>query len=152
MTFEGKFSEDRFRKGTRVLRKGGTSLDSVEAAITVLEDSRIFNAGAGSCTTIEGNVEPDAAIMLGNLSCGAVAGASMVSNPIALARACMERTDHVFIAGAEPLRKFALSVGFEINELEPTRMRLEQYSEYKRKMKEGELENGRRIRPSCLIT
>lgn len=126
-------------EGYSILKKGGSSLDAVEASVNVLEDSGIFNAGKGSCTTIEGKVEPDAAVMNGDLSCGAVAGASMVTNPISLARACMEKTDHVFIAGYEPLRKFALTIGFKIHDLEPTKMRLKQYDEYTRKMKSGEL-------------
>src|SRR5579872_943710 len=82
--------------GYEILKKGGSSLDAVQSAVIVLEDSGIFNAGKGSCTTIEGKIEPDAAVMTGDLQCGAVAGASMVSNPILLARACMEKTDHVF--------------------------------------------------------
>jgi len=122
-------------EGYTILHSGGTSLDAVEAAVVVLEDSGVFNAGKGSCTTIEGKVEPDAAVMVGNLGCGAVAGASMVSNPITLARACMEKTDHVFIAGADPLTKFAISVGFEISHLKPTKMRLKQYEEYLKNMK-----------------
>lgn len=125
--------------GFEVLRRGGSSLEAIEISIKVLEDSGIFNAGRGSCTTIEGKIEPDAAIMMGDLRCGAVAGASMVANPISLARACMEKTDHVFIAGEGPLRKFAQSVGFEIIQLQPTKMRLEQYEDYMRKMKSGEL-------------
>ena len=125
--------------GFELLRKGGSSLDATEVSIKVLEDSGIFNAGKGSCTTIEGKIEPDAAVMVGDLRCGAVAGASMVANPISLARACMERTDHVFIAGEGPLRKFAEVAGFEIVQLHPTKMRLGQYEEYMRKMKSGDL-------------
>jgi L-asparaginase / beta-aspartyl-peptidase len=126
-------------EGYEILRKGDASLNAVEAAVRVLEDSGIFNAGKGSCTTIEGKVEPDAALMLGDLRCGAVAGASMVSNPISLARACMEKTDHVFLAGEGPLRKFAKMVGFEIRDLQPNKMRMEQFEEYMRKMKSGDL-------------
>jgi beta-aspartyl-peptidase (threonine type) len=126
-------------EGYAILRKGGAALDAVEASVIVLEDSGVFNAGRGSCTTIEGNLEPDAAVMLGDLSCGAVAGASMVRNPIKLARACMEKTDHVFLAGAEPLRKFAVSIGFEIENLQPTPARIEQYKEYLGKMRSGKL-------------
>ena len=126
-------------EGYEILRKEGSSLDAVEASVMVLEDSGIFNAGRGSCTTIEGKVEPDAALMLGDLSCGAVAGASMVSNPISLARACMEKTDHVFLAGEGPLRKFADAIGFEIHYLQPTKVRTKQYEEYMRKMKAGDL-------------
>ncbi len=125
-------------EGFEILRRGGASLDAVETAVIVLEDSGIFNAGKGACTTIEGKVEPDAALMLGDLSCGSVAGASMVSNPISLARACMEKTDHVFLAGEGPLRRFAKAVGFELHDLQPTKMRMKQFEEYKRKMKAGE--------------
>jgi L-asparaginase / beta-aspartyl-peptidase len=126
-------------EGYNILRNGGSSLDAVEASIWVLEDSQIFNAGAGSCTTIDGKVEPDAAVMLGDLRCGAVAGANMVSNPISLARAVMEKTDHVFIAGSEPLRMFAKSIKIELHNLKPTGSRLKQYREYLRKMKADEL-------------
>jgi L-asparaginase / beta-aspartyl-peptidase len=126
-------------EGYKILRNGGSSLDAVEASIWVLEDSKIFNAGAGSCTTIDGKIEPDAALMLGDLSCGAVADANVVSNPISLARAVMEKTDHVFIAGSEPLRKFAESIKMELHDLKPTRARLGQYREYLRKMKSDEL-------------
>jgi len=126
-------------EGYKILRNGGSSLDAVEASIWILEDSQIFNAGAGSATTIDGRVEPDAALMLGDLRCGAVAGANMVPNPISLARAVMEKTDHVFIAGSEPLRKFAESIKMELHDLKPTRSRLRQYREYLRKMKSDEL-------------
>ncbi len=126
-------------EGYNILRSGGSSLDAVEASIWVLEDSQIFNAGSGSCTTIDGKVEPDAALMLGDLSCGAVACANMVSNPISLARAVMEKTDHVFLAGSEPLRMFAKSIKMEIHDLKPTEARLKQYREYLRKMKSDEL-------------
>jgi beta-aspartyl-peptidase (threonine type) len=126
-------------EGYDILRKGGSSLNAVEASILVLEDSQIFNAGSGSCTTIEGKVEPDAALMLGDLRCGAVACANMVSNPITLARAVMEKTDHVFIAGSEPLRMFAKSIKMEVHDLTPTELRLKQYREYLRKMKSDEL-------------
>lgn len=126
-------------QGFKILKRGGSSLDAVEASIIVLEDSGIFNAGKGSCTTIEGKIEPDAGLMMGDLRCGSVAGASMVRNPISLARACMEKTDHVFVAGEGPLRKFARTVGFEITQLEPTEMRLKQYEDYMKKMKAGDL-------------
>src|SRR5579872_2243955 len=52
----------------------------------------------------------------------------------------MEKTDHVFIAGYEPLRKFATAVGFDLKNLEPTKARTKQYQEYLKKMKAGELQ------------
>jgi L-asparaginase / beta-aspartyl-peptidase len=126
--------------GYALLRKGGTAADAVESAIKVLEDSEIFNAGSGSCVTIEGNVEPDASIMKGDLSCGSVANASVVRNPISLARAVMEKSDHVLIAGPDALTKFATAIGFgELVALRPTKQRLEQYEVYLRNMRRGEL-------------
>lgn len=126
-------------EGFKILKKGGSSLDAVEASVMVLEDSGIFNAGKGSCTTINGKVEPDAAVMTGDLRCGAVAGASMVKNPIVLARACMEKTDHVFLAGEGPLRAFATSISFPMNDLVPNEVRMKQYEDYLKKMKSGQL-------------
>ncbi len=110
-------------KGYSILNVGGSSIDAVEEAIKVLEDSGIFNAGSGSSLTARGTIETDAAIMKGDLSCGAVSHASVVKNPISLARSVMEKSDHVFIAGREELREFARAVGFPLFDLEPTRAR-----------------------------
>ncbi len=86
--------------GSEVLRRGGAALDAVEAAIVVMEDNPVFNAGKGSSLTAAGTVEMDAAIMDGqNLSAGAVALLHNVKNPIRLARIVMEKTDHVLLAG-----------------------------------------------------
>ena len=87
------------------------ALDAVEAAVRILEDDPVFNAGRGSVLTNEGRVEMDAAIMDGiNLKVGSVASISTVANPITFARNVMEKTDHVMIAcsGAE---RFASEVG-----------------------------------------
>jgi L-asparaginase / beta-aspartyl-peptidase len=127
-------------EGYEILKKGGSSVDAVERAIIVLEDSKIFNAGSGSCVTIEGKVEPDASIMTGDLSCGSVANASIAKNPISLARLVMEKSDHVFIAGPEALTKFAMSTDFAgLEELKPTKQRLEQYKVYLKDMEKGAL-------------
>jgi L-asparaginase / beta-aspartyl-peptidase len=86
--------------GTKILRDGGTSLDAVEAALIVLEDDPTFNAGRGSVFTAEGKIELDAAIMDGsNRDAGAVAGVRATRNPITLARAVMDQSPHVFLAG-----------------------------------------------------
>lgn len=113
--------------GYEILRKGGASIDAVEEAIRVMEDSKVFNAGSGSCVTIEGKVETDAAVMKGDLSCGAVAHASVVKNPISLARAVMEKSDHVLISGADELERFARAIDFPLHKLKPTEKRLKQY-------------------------
>jgi len=86
--------------GAAVLRIGGAALDAVEAAIHVLEDDPLFNAGRGAVFTAEGRVELDAAIMDGaTLQAGAVAGVTRVRNPILAARAVMERSPHVLLIG-----------------------------------------------------
>jgi len=86
--------------GAAVLRIGGAALDAVEAAIHVLEDDPLFNAGRGAVFTAEGRNELDAAIMDGaTLEAGAVAGATRIRNPISAARAVMERSQHVLLSG-----------------------------------------------------
>ena len=90
--------------GDAVLRRGGTALDAVTAAVQVLEDSPWFNAGKGAVFTADGTHELDAAIMEGHTRrAGAVAGVRTVRHPILLARAVMEHSPHVFLAadGAE---------------------------------------------------
>ena len=94
--------------GSRILADGGCALDAVEAAVSVMEDDPIFNAGTGSALTCIGTVEMDAAIMDGrDLSAGAVALIRNTKNPIQLARIVMENTDHILLAGktAERLAK-----------------------------------------------
>jgi L-asparaginase / beta-aspartyl-peptidase len=88
------------RKGLAILKRGGTSLDAVEAAVICLEDDPVFNAGTGSALNLRGEVEMDAAIMNGrNLEGAGVAVVRHVKNPIRLARIVMERTNHVLLAG-----------------------------------------------------
>ena len=90
--------------GYAVLEGGGSALDAVETAIVILEDSPLFNAGKGSVFTSDGRNELDASIMDGaNKNAGAVAGVTSVKNPIRLARAVMEKSDHIMFArdGAE---------------------------------------------------
>jgi len=85
--------------GRKVLAGGGTSLDAVEAAIRVLEDDPLFNAGRGAVFTADGRNELDASIMDGaTRKAGAVAGVTRTRNPITLARAVMEKSPHVMLA------------------------------------------------------
>ena len=87
--------------GQAVLRDGGSALDAVTAAVRVLEESPWFNAGKGAVFNAEGGHELDAAIMEGHTRrAGAVAGVSTVRSPLLLARAVMERSPHVMMAGA----------------------------------------------------
>jgi beta-aspartyl-peptidase (threonine type) len=87
--------------GAKVLRAKGSSLDAVEAAVRVLEDDPLFNAGKGAVFTAEGRNELDASIMDGaTRSAGAVAGVTRTKNPVSLARAVMEKSKHVMLTGA----------------------------------------------------
>jgi beta-aspartyl-peptidase (threonine type) len=100
--------------GYDVLKNGGTSLNAVEAAIVVLEDSPLFNAGKGSVFTHDGKNEMDAAVMDGKtLSAGAVAGVHTIKNPIKCARAVMEKSPHVMMIGVGA-ETFAGEQGLEI--------------------------------------
>ena len=84
-----------------VLDKGGSSLDAIEAAIKLLEDNPMFNAGRGAVFAADGTNQLDAAIMDGKtLQAGAVADVQRTRHPISLARAVMEQSPHVFMIGA----------------------------------------------------
>ncbi|MFM8338355.1 MAG: isoaspartyl peptidase/L-asparaginase family protein, partial [Opitutaceae bacterium] len=125
--------------GHAVLSAGGPALDAVVAAIRVLEDSPLFNAGHGAVLNAEGKCELDSSIMDGRtLGAGAVAGVSRVKNPITLARAVMERSPHVMFAGAGAER-FAEQVGgIELvpNEYFQTERRREELRRAQQKEKE----------------
>ncbi|MGE0443809.1 MAG: isoaspartyl peptidase/L-asparaginase family protein [Vicinamibacterales bacterium] len=92
---------EALQAGHRALADGGSGLDAVVAAITILEDSPLFNAGRGAVFTADGVNSLDASIMDGaSLRAGAVAGVTDVKNPIALARLVMEKSPHVMLSGA----------------------------------------------------
>lgn len=107
-----KGCEAAARAGWKVLQKGGSATDAVEAAIVVLEDNPLFNAGTGSALNSIGQVEMDAALMEGpSLRVGAVAAVSGIKNPIKLARRVMEDGRHVMLAG-KGASLFAQQIGF----------------------------------------
>ena len=100
-----KMAADR---GFNILENGGSSVDAVEAAIIILEDNPLFNAGRGSVYTSEERQEMDASIMTGkDNEAGAVSSVTNVKNPISLARHVMEETPHVMFtsSGAEKLAR-----------------------------------------------
>lgn len=100
--------------GYEMLQAGGDSLDAVTAAVRILEDSPLFNAGRGAVFNHEGINELDASIMDGRtLKAGAVAGVRHVRNPVDLARRVMERSPHVLLSGAGA-EEFALEQGLEL--------------------------------------
>jgi L-asparaginase / beta-aspartyl-peptidase len=114
--------------GQRVLERDGCALDAVEAAVTVLEDDALFNAGHGAVLTCDGTVELDAAIMDGEqLRAGAVAAVRYVKNPVQLARRVLEDCPHVFLVG-DGADRFAKQAGLirVDNEYFITPYRLEQ--------------------------
>jgi beta-aspartyl-peptidase (threonine type) len=108
------------RQGTRraveagwaVLVAGGSAIDAVEAAIVSMEDDETFNAGRGSFLNADGQVELDAGCMEGaQLEAGAVASVEFIRNPIRLARAVMEKSQHVLLVG-QGAQRFAHRMGF----------------------------------------
>jgi L-asparaginase / beta-aspartyl-peptidase len=109
------------RRGADLLREGGSALDAVQVTVVELEDDPRFNAGTGSVLTSAGTVEMDASVMVmerghggeARISAGAVAAVSRVKNPLMLARAVMEETPHVMLAGSGAHR-FARRAGIQL--------------------------------------
>lgn len=100
--------------GYEEILKGNSSLDAVQNAIIVLENSPLFNAGKGAVFTHDGKNELDASIMNGaNETAGAVAGVTTIKNPIMAARAVMEKSPHVLLS-REGAEKFAKDAGLEM--------------------------------------
>ena len=86
--------------GANVLRKGGTAMDAIQAAIEPMEDDPLFNAGRGAVFTWDAGIELDASIMDGRTrDAGAIAGVTGIRHPIRLARKVMTDSPHVLLAG-----------------------------------------------------
>jgi beta-aspartyl-peptidase (threonine type) len=121
-------------RGAEVLRGGGSALNAVIAAVVALEDDPLFNAGLGSLLTNDGTVEMDASVMVAQtqrlgaraphaespqgpparpITAGAVAVVTRIRNPILLARAVMERTPHLMMAGPGA-EHFARRIGMHL--------------------------------------
>ena len=106
--------QDAVNAGYAVLEEGGAATNAVKAAIVILEDNLLFNAGRGSVFTKKGVQEMDAAIMDGkDLSAGAVAGIRNVRNPIELAAEVMHNSNHVFLSG-KGANDFAIKQGIKL--------------------------------------
>ncbi|MBM3823981.1 MAG: isoaspartyl peptidase/L-asparaginase [Verrucomicrobia bacterium] len=111
-------------EGFAVYRRGGSSLDIIEASIRSMEDDPVFNAGKGAVYTLQGKNELDASIMEGRgLKAGAVAGVTHVKNPISAARAVMDKTKHVLLV-SEGANTFARENGLEM--VDPSYFRTEE--------------------------
>jgi beta-aspartyl-peptidase (threonine type) len=127
---------EALRAGYEVLNRGGACLDAVVAAITLLEDSPLFNAGKGAVFTNAGTNELDSSIMDGRtLKAGAVAGLKRVKNPILLARLVMEQSPHVMMTG-EGAELFAQQKGVEL--VDPKYFYTEERWQQLQKAKEAE--------------
>lgn len=106
--------EEALDAGYAVLARNGTSLDATIAAVRVLEDNPLFNAGRGAVLDRNGEAQLDASVMDGKtLAAGAVTGLKHVKNPIELARLVMDRSPHVMLVG-EGAEEFARSQGVEM--------------------------------------
>lgn len=106
--------EDALHAGYAVLEEGGTAVNAVKAAVVVLEDNLLFNAGRGSVFTKKGVQEMDAAIMEGkNKEAGAIAGVRNVRNPVELAAEVMHNSNHVFLSG-KGANDFAIKQGIKL--------------------------------------
>lgn len=100
--------------GEKILKEGGKSIDVVEAVIKTMEDNPLFNAGKGAVFTNEGKNELDASIMTGDdQKAGAIGGVTTVKHPISLARAVMEKSEHVMMVG-KGAEAFAAKCSLEI--------------------------------------
>lgn len=106
--------QEALMAGFNLLKEGGSSLDAVQAAINIMEDSPLFNAGKGAVFAANGKNEMDAAIMDGKTGqAGAVTCVRHVKNPIDLARLVMEKSEHVLLSG-EGAEEFAREQGLTL--------------------------------------
>jgi L-asparaginase / beta-aspartyl-peptidase len=133
------------RRGHAELKAGKSAVDAVTAAITVLEDDPHFNAGRGAVFTHDGRNELDTSIMDGRTrKAGAAAGVHRVKNPILLARAIMERSEHVMMVG-DGAEVFAAEQGIEL--VDPSWFRTEKrWQQLQRRLiekQQGALDNDR---------
>lgn len=104
---------ESLKAGYAVLQQGGSSTEAVVAAVSVMEDSPLFNAGKGAVFTHDGKNELDASLMTSDGRAGAVAGVTTIKNPIRAAVAVMDRSEHVMMAGAG-VERFAALQGLDI--------------------------------------
>jgi beta-aspartyl-peptidase (threonine type) len=128
--------QDAVHAGYEILKKGGSAVDAVEAAVRSLEDNPLFNAGRGSAINSKAEVEMCASIMDGSTkNSGAVAIVKNVKNPVSLAKSVMQNTSHIYIGGEGAL-DYAKQIAIE---LEPDSYFVteHQYDVYEKERKES---------------
>jgi len=142
-------ARDAVTAALAVMKDGGGAIEMCVAAVKVLEDSPILNAGTGSVLTVDGRCEMDAALMVGSTQrVGAVANVERIRHPIELARAVMEHTDHVLLSG-RGAERFARHLGFpEYNPI--TEERRKQWQELLARLEQGEAPRWARKLPEFL--
>ncbi|MBL4616183.1 MAG: isoaspartyl peptidase/L-asparaginase [Robiginitomaculum sp.] len=131
---------DALNEGYQILEQGGSSLDAVQAAILLLEDNPLFNAGRGSVLSSDGTVSMDASIMNGaDLDAGAIAGVKTIRHPILAARAVMQDSPHVMLSG-QGAQVFADDIGLQVENpdwfiTEPRREQLQRVKDRQNNLK-----------------
>lgn len=131
--------------GKEILQNGGNAIDAIQAVIMVLEDDTLFNAGRGAVFNYKGENELDASIMDGsNLNAGAVAGVTIVKNPIAAARQVMDNSEHVMLAG-KGAEQFAAKQKLEL--VKPSYFSTEHSRRVLNRLKKEEGDKSQRVLP-----
>lgn len=130
-----RFLKSSVLDGFNLLKKGSNTVDAVEAAVVIMEDSGVFNAGAGAALTIDKQIEMDASIMDGkDISAGCVGMVQGIRNPIKLARKVIERTDHVMIV-SEGALKLAKLLNIDVEQSYPSQKLVDKFNKRKKEMK-----------------
>jgi L-asparaginase / beta-aspartyl-peptidase len=130
-----RFLKSSVLDGFNLLKKGSNAVDAVEAAVVSMEDSGVFNAGAGAALTIDKQIEMDASIMDGkDISAGCVGMVQGIRNPIKLARKVIESTDHVMIV-SEGALKLAKLLNIDVEQSYPSQKLVDKFNKRKKEMK-----------------
>ena len=141
---DGEYGEAALRHlqvGIDILKDGGPALDAVVAVVSSAEDDPMFHAGTGARLNLKGEIEFDASVMDGaTFGAGAVGGIKRVKNPIRMAKAVMEETDHVLLVGSES-EEIARKLGFEEYDAELPHRR-EEWKDLRAKIRRGEKMEG----------
>ena len=136
-----KSLKDSISGGYELLKKGNSAVDAVETSVVNMENSGNFNAGIGSCLTIDKQIEMDASIMNGiDISAGTVGMVKGVQNPIRLARYVMEHSNHIMLV-SNGVIEFAKVLGIYSDKINISKSKLKLYEKLKRNYNEAKYKN-----------